>query len=155
MRIGLHTGAAVVGNMGSRLRFDYTVLGDAVNLASRLEGANKEFGTRTMVSWSAFTAAGAICAGRELGLLRVVGRREAVRVLEPLRHEEAAAKSELLRIFASGLEAFQAGRVGEAMERFACIAPTDPPAAAYLKRCAVLPDPLPPDWSGIWELAGK
>ena len=155
MRVGLNTGPAVVGNMGSRSRFDYTMLGDAVNLASRLEGANKEFGTRTLVSWATFEAAGNAFAGRELGLLRVVGRKEATRVLEPMWPEQAAAKSDPLRVFAAGIDAFRAGHMDEAMECFARIATADPAAAAYLERCAALPRPLPQDWSGVWELSGK
>ncbi len=155
MRIGLNTGAAVVGNMGSRSRFDYTMLGDAVNLAARLEGANKAFGTHTMVSWATFADTGNSFFGRELGLLRVVGRKEATRVLEPLRHEEAAAKADLLRHFASGLGAFQAGRMDEAADFFNRTAAVDPPSAAYLRRCAALPNPLPRDWDGVWELSGK
>ena len=155
MRIGMNTGPAVVGNMGSRSRFDYTMLGDAVNLASRLEGANKEFGTHTMVSRATFEAAGGLFAGRELALLQVVGRKEATSVLEPMSHEEAAARADQLEIFARGLSAVKAGRIAEARAFFARIAEADPPAAAYVKYCDNLPDPLPDDWVGVWKPSGK
>ncbi len=155
MRVGLNTGFAVVGNMGSRSRFDYTMLGDAVNLASRLEGANKEFGTRTMISEAAFAATNGAFAGRELGRIAVVGRQEPTRVLEPMRHQEAAARAPVLEVFARALKAFQAGRIDEAVELFGGIAGQDAPAAAYLKHCQELPASLPADWTGVWKLTGK
>ncbi len=82
MRIGLNSGPVIVGNMGSNQRFDYTVLGDAANLAARLEGANKVFGSYLMISDATLEAVHGTMMTRELGDLRVVGRKQPVRVHE-------------------------------------------------------------------------
>ena len=84
MRIGMNSGKAVVGNMGSRTRFDYTMLGDAVNLAARLEGTNKQFRTYTMISATTRELMGDAFPVRELSRIAVVGRKEPVVVFEPM-----------------------------------------------------------------------
>ncbi|EGB14484.1 adenylate/guanylate cyclase with Chase sensor [Pseudodesulfovibrio mercurii] len=155
MRIGLNTGPAVVGNLGSRERFDYTMLGDAVNLASRLESINKRFGTYTMVSQATLDRLGGEIPARELSRLRVVGKREAVTVFEPLSGEEHRARQADLAVFAEGLALFRAGDFRAAAVTFAAIAPRDPAAGKYAVKCAELAADPPEQWDGVWTMTGK
>ncbi len=156
MRIGLNSGPAVVGNMGSRTRFDYTMLGDAVNLAARLEGVNKQFRSYTMVSAATVEKLGGAFPVRELARVAVVGRREPVTIFEPFFPEAHAAARPLLESFAESLQAFYAGRFGEAARLFARTAAQDPPAAAYQEKCRALEASPPPEpWDGVWIMTSK
>jgi adenylate cyclase len=156
MRIGLNSGPAVVGNMGSRTRFDYTMLGDAVNLAARLEGVNKQFRTYTMVSAATVRQVGGAFPVRELARVAVVGRKEPVTVYEPFFPDAHAASRPLLESFAEGLRAFYAGRFGQAAELFGRTAGEDPPAAAYREKCLELAASPPQGaWGGVWIMTSK
>jgi adenylate cyclase len=155
MRIGLNTGPAVVGNMGSHSRFDYTMLGDSVNLAARLEGVNKQFGSYLMVSEATRDAAGPEFAARELAQVGVVGKRLPVRVFEPMRPEAYAANRETYERFAQGLALFYRGEFAQAKALFDEQAATDPPSASLSRKCQELLDSPPESWAGVWTMSSK
>jgi adenylate cyclase len=151
-RIGLNSGEALVGNIGSRRRFNYTVMGDVVNLASRLEGANRLYGTTIIASEATAALTGNAFVWRELDAIRVKGRREAVRIFEPLGVAGEVAPHVLSRAqaYGEGLARYRARDFAAAAAQFARVAGDDPPSALFLARVRQLAQQPPgTDWDPV------
>ncbi len=154
-RIGLNSGPAVVGNIGSKRRFNYTAMGDTVNLASRLEGANRFFGTSIIVSEKTVARSGAQFVWRELGIIRVRGRLETVRIFEPLAvvGRETAELMERAERYREGLALWRVGDFAAAASTFSRFADVDPPSGRLLEQSRVMErGPRPENWTAIFDL---
>jgi adenylate cyclase len=160
--IGLNTGVASVGNMGSSLRYGYTALGDSVNLSSRLEGLNKDYGTHILVNETTYAAAKDFrFVFRELDLIRVKGKNQPVVIYELVCEATMMTPEieEQLDCFRQGRRLYKERRWMEAQSAFQSMIdrwPEDGPARAYWKRCQeYLFDEPPANWDGVFTMTHK
>lgn len=158
--IGINAGPVVFGSVGARDRMDFTSIGDTVNLAARLEGANKTYGTKSLVSEAVYDRVKDTFLCREVDLIAVKGKSVPVRIFEVLQESaEAAPKLKGIKEgFEAGLAAYRNRKWAEAKKRFAATAKTygDEASEVFLHRAEVFEaGPPPDDWDGVFRMTVK
>lgn len=160
-RIGINTGQMVVGNMGSSTRFDYTMMGNSVNLAARLEGANKIYQNELLMSEMSYKSCQDSIEARELDQIQVVGIKEPIKIYEILgrKGELDNHRRKTYEIFSRGLEAYRQQNWDKAERYFKEVQkniPDDGPTATFISRCQEYrKSPPPPDWNGVYVATSK
>ncbi len=160
-RIGLNSGPCIVGNMGSEERMEYTVTGDSVNLASRLEGASKYYDTLILIGQRTAELAKNDVEVREIDLLRVKGKKEPVVVFELLARKGQLddKKRRVIDVYLEGLTAYKMRNFSAACTRFSeavALDPSDGPSRVYLERSTNYRQMPPPvEWDGVYEMTSK
>lgn len=156
---GINTGPAVIGNMGSQNRFNYTAMGDTINLGSRLEGITKEYGVKTIIAETTKNKLDGTFAIRELDLVRVKGKKEPIRIFEliGMKKDLTDKQKHIIKHFEAGLEKYRAKEFKKAKEDFAKASNEgDKTSEIYLERCDHFIKEHPgKDWDCVWVMKTK
>lgn len=149
MRVGINSGIVMAGNMGSEERFDFTVIGDNVNIASRLESLNKIYGTEIIIAESTMQKVQGRLTVRELDVVRVKGKKQNIKIFELIDDE----KKPYIKIFEEGLILYRKGNFEAALKNFyesLQYNPEDRPSKVFIKRCEYMIEVPPEEWDGVW-----
>ena len=161
VRMGLATGEVVVGTVGAPTAKSFAAIGDITNLASRLEGVNKVYGTSVILAEETYRLAQTVVEARELDTVVVAGKSEPVRIYELVGRagEVAASLQELRELYVEGLQAYRRrdwDAAGRCFAKCLELVPGDGPATVLRDRCTIFAaTPPAPDWDGVWHLAEK
>ncbi|MFC1555679.1 CHASE2 domain-containing protein [candidate division KSB1 bacterium] len=162
VRIGLNTGPMIAGNMGAQDRLDYTVMGDSVNLGSRLEGANKQYNTYIMISEFTYEVTKNDIEVRMLDKIRVKGKNEPVKVYELMGRKDSGLSEKMVEVrqyYEQGMEKYLSREWDSGIDLFNRaleLEPEDGPSNVYRERCIAYKEtPPPPDWDGVFTMTTK
>ncbi len=158
--IGLNSGEMSVGNMGSLTVRSYTIMGDAVNLGSRLEGINKQYGTRIIISEFTQRAAGENFVTREIDWVKVKGKKLPVRIFELMSEGNPSTEAiEILKTWNAGFAAYHDRKFADSLIHFQNVlklSPNDEPSKLYITRCEdYVTEPPTDNWDGVFEMKSK